>query len=99
MAKIKGGFIKEVKEQQRIEEEQKRLKEKYHIEEENIKVVEKTNTFKFTMRILIGFLRLAVNFVLYLLALIGAISLIYPESREILIVIMNDILQQFFSFL
>lgn len=99
MAKLKNGLIKEVKEQQRIQEEQKRLKEKYHIEEENVKVVEKSNTFKFAVKAISNIFRLSVNAIIYILALIGAISLVYPESREIIFLIFNDILQQAFSFL
>ena len=99
MAKLKNGLIKEVKEQQRIQEEQKRLKEKYHIEEENVKVVEKSNTFKFAVKAISGIFRLIVNAIIYILALIGAVALVYPESREIIGLIFNDILQQVFSFL
>lgn len=99
MAKLKNGLIKEVKEQQRIQEEQKRLKEKYHIEEDNVKVVEKSNTFKFAVKAISNVFRLSVNAIIYILALIGAISLVYPESREIIVLIFNDILQQAFSFL
>lgn len=99
MAKIKGGFVTEVKEQKRIQEEQKRLKQKYNVEDENVKIVEKSNMFKFTVRTIGKLLKVIINIILYVLAFLGSISIIYPESRAVLIVILNDVINQFFSFL
>lgn len=91
--KFKNGLIKEVKEQEREREEQQRLKNKYKIDED-VKIVEKTNMFKFIIRIGIRLWHVALNVVVYILALVGALALVYPNSRREIVIICLDLFGQ-----
>lgn len=90
---IKNGLVKEVKKQAKQKEEQERLRAKYNIDE-NVRIVEKSNNFKFTVKMIGKLWHLILNIVLFILALIGAIALVYPESRQELLIIFMDLLDQ-----
>lgn len=90
---IKNGLVKEVKRQAKQREEQERLKAKYKIDE-NVRIVEKSNNFKFTVRMIARLWYLALNILLFILALIGSVALVYPASRQELLIIFMDLLGQ-----
>ena len=95
MSKYKKGLVGEIKAEKAFEKKQEDLKEKYNLDvEKGVVVVEKTNAYKFTIKILIGFLKMIATICLLTLASIGLITLIYPETRQAFTNVMNDIIYQ-----
>lgn len=92
--KFKTGFAAAAREELEKEEEQKRLREKHNISDENTLVVEKDNTFKFTVRMLGRFIRFIATVSLLVLATVGIISLLYPEVRAELMEVLFGIYEQ-----
>jgi hypothetical protein len=82
MSRYRRGFVSQHKEQLRRAGEQARLREKHSIKDEGVVVVEKANTFKFTVKTLLFLVRFAATVVLLTLAAIGLLALIYPMPRE-----------------
>jgi len=82
--KFKNQMVEQIKQEEREKEHQEILKERYDIEEDVV-VVEKNNTIKFLLKTLLGGLRLVIEIVVFILALIGLTALIYPDSRGVLI--------------
>lgn len=95
---IKEGLVKQVKAQEKEREEQERLREKYKVDE-NVRIVEKSSNFKFAVKVMAKLWYIVVNVVLYILALIGALAIIYPETRQGVWKILEDILTQLEMFL
>lgn len=92
--KFRKGFAAAAREELEREAEQKRLHDKHKIKDEHIVVVEKDNTFKFTLRILEQLTRLTATITVLVLAAIGIISLLYPEVRKELIDVLQVIMEQ-----
>ena len=90
--KFKKGFVAEYKEKKQHQAEEKRIKQKHHITDENVVVVEKSNTLKFIIRILVLFLKTAAWIILIILAAVGLLCLIYPEIRVALFDVLSGIL-------
>lgn len=78
--KFKTGLVREHREKQAEERRQELLKEKYDIREDVV-VVEKSNTFKFIVRVLIRIIKTAALILLIILAFIGLMGIIFPGSR------------------
>lgn len=76
------------------EAEQKRLHEKHQEIDEQMVIVEKDNTFQFTLRMLERGIRSAAMAVLLVLATVGILSLVYPEVRKELLEVLWSVLQQ-----
>lgn len=57
------------------------MKDKYKLDE-NVVIVEKSNTVKFLIKTGIALIRIAVAITIFLLAVIGLISLVYPDTRH-----------------
>lgn len=91
MAKFKKGFVTGVKKERAYEEKQDSLHEKHHITDKKIVVVEKDNMTKFTIRSIAKLVRLAATIVLCILAAIGLLTLIYPELRSGLLLVIIQI--------
>lgn len=72
-------------------------KDKYNINNEDVVVIEKSNTFKFIINILIAIGKIIIYTILLTLALIGLISIIIPETRDILIVQTDSVINEFFK--
>ena len=71
--------------------EENRIRKKYKITDENVVVVEKNNIFKFIVRIVLLTVKTAAWILLILLAAIGIICLIYPETRSALFEVLTGI--------
>ena len=89
--KFKKGFVAEYKNKKQQEAQENRIKQKHHIIDENVVVVEKSNTLKFIIRILVLFLKTAVWITLIILAAVGILCLVYPETRWALFDILSGI--------
>ena len=95
MSKFKKGLVNEVKAEKVFEKKQDDLKEKYNLDvEDNVVVVEKTNAYKFTVKMLAGAIKALATICLLTLATVGLITLIYPVSRNSFVDVMNDIYSQ-----
>lgn len=70
-------------------------KDKYNINNEDVVVIEKSNTFKFIINILIAIGKIIIYTILLTLAFIGLISIIIPETRDILIVQTDSVINEF----
>ena len=79
--KFKKGITAEYNQRIQQQTEENRIKEKHHITDENIVVVEKTNTLKFIIRIRVLLFKTAAWITLIILAAVGILCLIYPETR------------------
>lgn len=75
-------------------EKQEKLHKKHNISDPNKIIVEKSNTFKFTVNLLLSLIRTLAYIILFVLATIGLASLIYPDTRAGLQSILNDILTE-----
>ena len=71
------------------ENEQEQLKLKHDIEDENVVVVEKTPVLSYLLLVL----RVLFTIALFLLAAVGAFSLLYPELRELFFKILSETLK------
>ena len=87
--KFKKGFVSEYKNKKQQEAQENRIKQKHHITDEN--VVEKSNTLKFIIRILVLFLKTAAWITLIILAAVGILCFVYPETRWALFDILSGI--------
>ena len=65
-----------IKKENAKEKEQIRLKKKHQINQENVVVVEKSNTYKFTIKTIIAFIKLIATVTLLILAVIGLTTLV-----------------------
>ena len=72
-----------IKKENAKEKEQIRLKKKHQIDQENVVVVEKSNTYKFTIKTIISFIKLIATVTLLILAVIG-FFLMYLINSKIL---------------
>lgn len=84
MAKLRKGLVSEFYKKQKDQAEQNRIRQKHGISDENVKVVEKSNTVKFLIRILVLVLKTAAWIALVTLAAVGVLCLVYPETRQAL---------------
>lgn len=96
MAKIKNGFVAEARKNELEKKHQEELKKKYNISE-NVKIVEKTNFTKFFINLIIRIFKTVSAVILCFLAVTGLISLVYPETREILFFLFNNTLPFIFK--
>lgn len=92
--KFKTGFAAAARKELEREEEQKRLHEKHNIADENMLIVEKDNTFKFTVRMAGRLIRFVATVIVLVLATLGIISLLYPEVRMELFRVLMSIYDQ-----
>lgn len=99
----KKNFIREYNTKVEYKETQKKLRKENNIADENIVVVEKKNSFlsylKFAISIISSVIKIIATIAIILLAIIGLASIIYPEPRSQLLIILNQIIDQYFSFL
>ena len=88
-----------IKKENAKEKEQIRLKKKHQIDQENVVVVEKSNTYKFTIKTIIAFIKLFATVTLLILAVIGLTTLVYPTLRQEFLTIFLDVFDQFKNFI
>lgn len=96
-SKFKSGLYKTVKEETAFREEQQKLKKKYQINKQDVVVVEKTNMTKFFIRLLIGFFKFAATAAILILAVIGLLTLAYPQIRTEFLNVWLQIMAQIIS--
>lgn len=95
MNKYKKGLVGEIKEEIKFEKEQEDLKGKYNLDvPKDVVIVEKSNVYKFTVKMLVMFVKSMATICLLVLASVGIITLIYPESRVAYTNVMSEILKQ-----
>ena len=81
MQKFKKKLVGDIKEAHQDRANQEKLRHKYHISK-NYVVVEKSNTFKFTISLLLQLIKFLASAIILILAIIGLYTLIYPEIRD-----------------
>ena len=87
MGKFRKELVREVKREEENRKKQKKLREKFDIPKDVV-IVEKTNTFKFLVNVTGGVIKTAVLIIIFLLTVIGIVSLVLPVSR-------NELIHQF----
>lgn len=92
--RFKKTIVPDIKKEIAFTESQELLKEKYKIENQDVVVVEKSNAYKFTINAFVAMVKLVATIILLVLAAIGLMSLIYPNIRAEVLIVMNDILMQ-----
>lgn len=98
MSRIKRSLVSQIKEQQEFEKQQKELKRKHRIDEKNVIVVEKSNMTKFLIRTIGNVVRISATILILILASIGLTTLLYPQIRNELLIILHQIIEQIVSF-
>ena len=73
---------------------QTKLRQKHNINNENVVVVEKSNTFKFIVRVVVLIIKVAAGTALITLAAIGIYTLAEPELRALFIQFLNQIISK-----
>lgn len=71
-----------IQEEKEANVRQEKLKKKFGISGKKVVVVEKDNTFKFTIKIFASVVRLAASIIILGLAFIGIIAIFYAEPRR-----------------
>ncbi|MFR4917111.1 MAG: hypothetical protein ACLUB7_13710 [Coprococcus phoceensis] len=94
MAKYKESLVKKIRIEQEENQKQKKLQEKYGIQNENVRIVERNNMGKFLVRTMGRCIRITALIMLFVLAAIGLIALIYPEIRQELIQVLGGVLTE-----
>lgn len=92
--RFRKGLVGDVKAKISYQDKQKNLRERYHVEKEDVVIVEKSNMMKFLVRAAGAAIRILARIILIILATIGIIALLYPETRTGLQVILTGILEQ-----
>ena len=93
MGQFRNGFVREVQEEKKREEEQRRLHEIHGIQDENLIVVEKNNMLKFLIRTVGRIVRFVATVAIFVLAAVGMLALIYPEVRGELFLVLGTIFE------
>lgn len=88
---MKKRFLEAYEESREEQVEQRKLHEKHKIADENIVVVEKNNMIKFSVRSAAALVRMAASILLLILAAIGLLCLIYPDTRTEFMQIANHL--------
>ena len=89
--KFKKGFVKEFNENRRQELEEIKIRKKHNISDEKVVVIEKSNTIKFMFKVLLNSIKTAAWITLIILAAVGIMCLIYPETRTDFLKILYEI--------
>lgn len=76
------------------EEKQQRLKQKFGIEDDNVVVVERSNTFKFAIKLIAYVLRFTATVILLALALIGIAAIFYAGPRREMLILWGEVIRQ-----
>lgn len=91
---MKKQFLAAYEDQQEKEKEQQKLHTKHKIEDENVVIVEKNNLISFSVKSIAAFVHMAAGIVILILAAIGLLCLVYPDTRKEFMEIMNQIMLQ-----
>lgn len=91
---MKKQFLAALEEEEAVQQKQEELHLKHDIRDKEVIVVEKSNMIKFSVRSIVAFVRLCATILLLFLAAVGLLCLIYPETREPLLTIIEQLYQQ-----
>lgn len=94
MTKFREGFAREARKVIEQEKEQKRLHDKHGISDPDTVIVEKTNMAKFLIRCIGRGIRIAATIIVFILAAIGLMTILYPAVRAEFLTVFNEILYQ-----
>ncbi|WP_097006481.1 hypothetical protein [Lacrimispora amygdalina] len=86
-------------EEKEYEKKQDKLKDKFGIKGKDVVVVERTNTFKFTINTFISLVCLVKNIIVLALALTGILALFYPAPRTEVLLILQQALDEIYKIL
>lgn len=92
MGKFKQTLVKEVKAEQVQKKEQERLHEKHHIQDMNVQIVERDNMIKFLIRNVVRFVWLISTMILLVFAVIGILTIVYPNIRAEFLFVFEQII-------
>ncbi len=90
-----NGLYLSWQEKQAEKREQEELRKKHNITDDKVKVVEKNNYLKYVIK---G-IKLVANILVYILASVGLIALIYPTTHQGLIAIADEVIRQLREFI
>ncbi|MFV0527190.1 MAG: hypothetical protein ACK5MN_00485 [Lachnospiraceae bacterium] len=96
--KFKGGFVRGARLEAEKRKEQERLHDKYSMQETDTIVVEKSNMAKFMIRLLLSLIRVICSTAVIILAVVGLVSLLYPQVREELLQVWQQVLADVMQF-
>ena len=96
MSKYKRSIVENIKQEQVFQREQDALQEKYNIENKNVVIVEKSNIYKYTIRMIATLTRVLATIIILVLASIGLVALIYPAPRSDIFCLLNELQNQIF---
>lgn len=99
MGKIKTGLLQEYRQKTKTAQEQTALKEKHGITDKDVVVIEKSNMAKFSVKVIASVIRICATIVIFTLAVIGVVALLYPVPREELLKIWKEIAHGLLPFL
>lgn len=94
MSRFKNKMAAGYEEQLAEAEQQRMLHEKHNIEDENVIVVEKSGFY----RMLTALCRTIAAIIVFILAAVGLLSIIYPEPRNEMIGILTSAISQVVDF-
>lgn len=95
---MKKQFLEAIEEEAAEQQRQDDLHVKHNIQDKNVIVVEKSNMIKFSVRSIVALVRLSATILLLVLATVGLLCLIYPETRHAFLEIMKQIINQLIQF-
>jgi len=96
--KIENRLVEKYEDDKQEIKKQEELKRKYNIDENKI-VVEKNNTIKFILKLIIDIGKTILSILFIFLAFVGLICLIEPRTRDILLEIYRNIIFELSNFL
>ena len=89
--KFKKGFIREFNENRRQELEETKIRQRHNISDEKVVVIEKSDTVTFLFKVLLNGIKTAAWITLIILAAVGIMCLVYPETRTDFFKILHEI--------
>lgn len=98
MTKFKKTFVPDIQAKIDFEKEQEELKQKHNLETDKV-VVEKSNMVKFTVNTVKEIIRTLASILVFILAAIGLVALVYPEPRQALLGVWQEVYTQLRSYL
>lgn len=92
---MKKQFLEAYESGRQEEAAQQKLHARHNIEDENVIVVEKSNMIKFSVKTISSLLRVAATILILVLATVGLLCLVYPDTREQMVNILRELEGQF----
>ena len=86
--------LEDIKKEKVFEENQQHLKDKYNMTGEAVVIVEKNNLLKYLIKYGVALIRLVVTIAILVLATLGVLTIVYPNSRHELLFVLEDIYSQ-----